>query len=175
MRGLSMSRRNRQGGFNLIEVMLVVAILALLSSIAVPMYARSQRKAKRMALMVEAGQVHAALKAFYLDNNKYPAAGSGPDMLNLSSLAPLTTNGYLSPTIAASFLSKLNGGQVTWYFTFWIDGEDHEIWMFLRPNYDPNQWIYIFDTRVIWGSQWHDGVYVWEDGEYRNIDEIENL
>ncbi len=175
MRGPSMSRRNKQGGFNLIEVMLVVAILALLSSIAVPMYARSFRKAKRTALMAEAGQVYAALKAFYLDNDKYPAARSGPDMLNLSSLAPLTTNGYLSPTIAGSFLSKLSGEQVGWYITFRTDGQDREIWMFLQPKYDLNEWIYIFRTQRIWGSQWHDGVYVWEDGEYRNIDEIENL
>ncbi len=175
MRSLLMSRRNKQGGFTLIEVMLVVAILALLSSIAVPMYARSLRKAKRTALMAEAGQVHAALKAFYLDNNKYPAAGSGPDMLNLSSLAPLTTNGYLSPTVAASFLSKLNGGQVTWYFAFWIDGQDREIWMLLQPRYDPNEWVYVFDTQILWGSQWHDGVYMWENGDYRRVDEIEDL
>jgi len=175
MRGLMMSRRNKQGGFTLIEVMLVVAILALLSSIAVPMYARALRKAKRTELMVEAGQVQAALKAFYFDNNKYPAAWWGPDMLNRSTLAPLTTNGYLSPTIANSFLSKLQGDQVAWYFAFWIDGEDREIWMYLQPRYDPNDWIYIFDTQLIWGSQWHGGVYMWEDGEYRRVDQIVDL
>ncbi len=174
MRDLSMSRRNKQGGYSLIEIMLVVAILALVSSIAIPIYARSLRKAKRTALMAEAGRVHAALKAFYLDNNKYPASW-GPDMLNLSTLAPLTTNGYLSPSTADSLLSKLSGDQVGWYFAFWIDGEDHEIWMFLQPKYDPDEWIYIFDTQMIWGSLWHDGVYTWEDGQYRKIDAIEDL
>jgi hypothetical protein len=47
--------------------------------------------------------------------------------------------------------------------------------MFLQPEYDPNEWIYIFDTQLIWGSQWHDGVYMWENGEYRKLDKIEDL
>lgn len=174
MRHLSELRRRSQKGFTLIEVMLVVAILALLSSIAVPMYARSMRRAKRTALMAEAGQVHAALKAFYLDNNKYPAAWWGPDKLNPSTLAPLTTDGYLSPRIAESFLSKLNGERINSYFAFWIDGQDREIWMFLQPKYDLNDWIYLFDTQLVWGSEWHDGVYLWDDG-YKKIDEITDL
>lgn len=174
MRGVPESHRDKQDGFTLIEVMLVVAIIALVASIAVPMYVRSLRKAQRTALMAEAGQVHRALKAFYLDNNKYPAAFWGPDMLNLSTLAPLTTNGYLSSGVANSLLSKLTGDQVGWYFAFWTDGEDREIWMFLQPEYDPNEFIYIFDTQMIWGSQWHDGVYMWDNG-YKKIDEIKDL
>ncbi len=47
--------------------------------------------------------------------------------------------------------------------------------MFLQPKYDLNEWIYLFDTRLIWGSQWHDGVYLFEGGEYRKVDEIEDL
>jgi len=175
MRGPSSLRTRGQGGFSLIELMLVVAIIGLLSSIAVPMYMRSIRKAKRTALMAEASQVHAALKAFYIDNNKYPAAGWGPDKLNTSTLAPLTTHGYLSPRIAESFLSKLNGEKVAWYLAFWIDGQDREIWMLLQPEYDPNAWVYIFDSQLLWGAQWHDGVYMWDNGQYRKIDEIKDL
>jgi prepilin-type N-terminal cleavage/methylation domain-containing protein len=171
---MSISRRDKQGGFTLIELMMVVVILGLVSAIAIPIYARSLRRAQRTALMAEAGQVHRALKAFYIDNSKYPAAFFGPDMLNTSTLAPLTTNGYLSPGVANSFLSKLVGGKVNTYIAFWTDGQDREIWMFLQPDYDVNEWIYIFDTKMIWGSQWHDGVYLFDDG-YKKIDEITDL
>ena len=96
-------------------------------------------------------------------------------MLNPSTLAPLTTDGYLSPRIADSFLSKLSGDRVGWYFAFWVDGQDREIWMFLQPKYDPNEWIYVFDTQMIWGSTWHDGVYLWDDGVYKKVDEMNSL
>ena len=175
MRSLWKQRRNGQCGFSLIELMLVVAILGFVSAIAVPMYVHSLRKAQRTALMVEAKQVHKALKAFYIDNNKYPAAFAGPDMLNTSTLAPLTTEGYLSQSVANSFLSKLSGEQVMMYIAFWTDGEDREIWMFLQPEYDVNEFIYIFDTQMVFGSKWHDGVYMWEDGYYKKIDEVQDL
>jgi len=139
------------------------------------MYARSMRKAQRTALMAEAKQVHNALKAFYIDNNKYPAAWWGPDMLNTSTLSPLTTDGYLSQSVADSFLNKLVGQQVNSYFAFWTDGQDREIWMFLQPEYDPNEWMYVFDTQLIWGSQWHEGVYIWDDNRFKKIDELHDL
>jgi type II secretory pathway pseudopilin PulG len=153
---------------------MVVAIIGLIAAIAMPVYARMHRKAQRTALMAEATEVHQALKAFYLDHNKYPAAFFGPDMLNTSTLAPLTTDGYLSPGVAESFLSKQAGGFVNLYIAFWVDGEDREIWMFIQPDYDPNEWIYLFDTQLIWGSQWHDGVFIWDpaDNIYKKVDEF---
>ena len=54
MRRMSISRRDKQGGFTLIELMMVVVILGLVSAIAIPIYARSLRRAQRTALMAEA-------------------------------------------------------------------------------------------------------------------------
>ena len=175
MRTRRASARNHEAGFTLIEILMVVAILALIAAIAMPIYARMHRKAQRTALMAEATQVHQALKAFYLDHNKYPAAFSGSDMLDHSTLAPLTTQGYLSPGVAKSFLSRQASGSVNTYISFWIDGQDREIWMLLQAAYDPNEWIYIFDTQLIWGSQWHDGVFIWDGTGYKKVDEVMDL
>jgi hypothetical protein len=154
---------------------MVVAIIGLIAAIAMPVYARMHRRAQRTALMAEATEVHQALKAYYLDHNKYPPAFVGPDMFNTSTLAPLTTQGYLSQGVAESFLSKQYGGFVNLYITFWVDGQDREVWMFIQPAYDPNEWIYLFDTQLIWGSQWHDGVFLWDGSDYKKVDEISDL
>jgi competence protein ComGC len=158
----------------MIEVMMVMVIIFLLAAIAVPIYSRMLLKAERTALAAEATTVHEALKAYYTDHNKFPPmAGNG--QLNLATLAPLTTDGYLSPQVAESFIRKQAGGQIHFYWSLWIGGEDREIMMILRPAYDPDEFVYIFHTQLLWGSQFHDGVYFFAPGlGYRKIDELKN-
>jgi type IV pilus assembly protein PilE len=63
--------RNRHSGVTLIELMIVIVVLAILTSIAVPSYRsymiRTQRTEAKTALL----NVRAAQEKFYLQNNRY--------------------------------------------------------------------------------------------------------
>ncbi len=159
----------------MIELMLVVAILALLSAIAIPVYANILKKARRTAFAAEARTFHQALMSYYVDHDKFPAASFGPDMLNTATLAPLTTEGYLTTQAAESFISRQVSGQLFLYLPLWTTSADQQLWVFLRPDYDPNEWVYVFHTEFIWGSKWHDGVYFWNNFEYKTIDQVKEL
>jgi general secretion pathway protein G len=59
-------------GFTLIELMVVLLIVALLISIAVPRYVSSLEKSKETALRQTLAVTRDALDKFYGDNGKYP-------------------------------------------------------------------------------------------------------
>lgn len=66
-------RANRQGrGFTLIELIVVMAIVALLISIAVPRYFGNLEKSRETALLQTLGVTRDAIDKFYADNGKYP-------------------------------------------------------------------------------------------------------
>ncbi len=65
-------------GFNLIELMAVVAIIALLAAIGFPSYQNQVRKAKRTegkTTLLKAAQLQ---ERYFSDNNRYADSGSAP-------------------------------------------------------------------------------------------------
>jgi prepilin-type N-terminal cleavage/methylation domain-containing protein len=65
---------NRRGAFTLIELLIVVAIIAILAAIAVPNFLESQTRAKVARVRSDTRTVIAALEAYRLDENAYPSA-----------------------------------------------------------------------------------------------------
>jgi general secretion pathway protein G len=63
-----------QRGFTLIELMIVMAIMGILISIAQPSLKQSIVKAREAVLREDLYQLRDALDQFYADNGKYPAA-----------------------------------------------------------------------------------------------------
>lgn len=60
------------GGFTLIELMIVMSIIAILASIAVPHYQRNIIRAREAVLSENLYQMRKAIDAFYADQRKYP-------------------------------------------------------------------------------------------------------
>jgi len=59
-------------GFTLIEVLVVIAIIGLLTSLIVPNVAQAQRKAKEAGVKATIHTLQAALETYQLDNSSYP-------------------------------------------------------------------------------------------------------
>ena len=64
-------------GFTLIEVLVVVAILAILAAIVVPRIMDRPDEAKRVAAKADIGAIVSALKLYRLDNGGYPTTDQG--------------------------------------------------------------------------------------------------
>lgn len=61
----------KKGGFTLIELMIVVAIIAFLTMIAVPNFMRFLAKAKRAEAYMNLHTIYAAQKAHFAENGTY--------------------------------------------------------------------------------------------------------
>jgi general secretion pathway protein G len=62
----------RYCGFTLIELMVVMAIIAVLLSLAVPKYFHSVEKSREAVLKEDLGRMREALDKYYGDVGKYP-------------------------------------------------------------------------------------------------------
>ncbi|MDB5804008.1 MAG: prepilin-type N-terminal cleavage/methylation protein [Betaproteobacteria bacterium] len=67
-----MPRRLQQRGFTLIELVVVMAIVALLVSIAAPRYFRSVERARENVLRQNLSLMRDAIDKFNSDNGRYP-------------------------------------------------------------------------------------------------------
>jgi prepilin-type N-terminal cleavage/methylation domain-containing protein len=64
--------------FTLIELLIVVAIIAILAAIAVPNFLEAQTRAKVSRFMADLRSCATALEAYFVDHNAYPAPDSVP-------------------------------------------------------------------------------------------------
>jgi general secretion pathway protein G len=74
----------RTRGFTLIEVLIVVALVVVLASVAMPLYRNAVRRSDEAVLKEDLFRMRDTLEQYYADRNKYPA-----------SLQDLVSEGYL--------------------------------------------------------------------------------
>lgn len=87
--------RSKPSGFTLIEVLLVIAIIALLASIAIPAYQRMRRRAQATHVLEDLRALDSALDQYALEYNKVEGAVVAFDDLRgyLKDGSPLRTSG----------------------------------------------------------------------------------
>ena len=69
-----LSRNHKQGGFTLVELLIVVIILAILAAIVVPQFATSTDDAKEAALDSTLANIRDVLDLYFAQHGEYPAA-----------------------------------------------------------------------------------------------------
>jgi len=66
--------QSRRGGFTLVEIMIVVAIIALLAAIAVPNFLRARKRSQATRVLQDLRVVDAAIDQYAIENNKITGA-----------------------------------------------------------------------------------------------------
>ena len=62
--------QKRRGGFTLVEIMIVVAIIALLAAIAVPGFLRARKRSQASRVLNDLRLIDAAVDQYAIENNK---------------------------------------------------------------------------------------------------------
>ena len=74
---MHVTRRGTQGGFTLIEIMVVMAIIAMLAAMVGPRLIRQQEKAAVKAAAAQVERLGTALDTFRLDMGRFPSSQEG--------------------------------------------------------------------------------------------------
>jgi prepilin-type N-terminal cleavage/methylation domain-containing protein len=79
--GGAQRRFRDQQGFTLVEIMIVVALIALLAAIAMPAFLRARKRAQATHIIEDLRMIDAAIDQYALENNKAPTQSiSWPDI-----------------------------------------------------------------------------------------------
>lgn len=73
------TRRHRAGGFTIIELMVVTAILGVLASIALPAFMKNARRAKLSEATLQLNRIYVSSKSYILETHR--TAGLGTDAI----------------------------------------------------------------------------------------------
>ena len=74
-------RKKKQSGFTLLEIMVVIAIIAILGSFVAPSLFGQADKAKVISTKTQVTSIETALELYRLDNGAYPSTSQGLDAL----------------------------------------------------------------------------------------------
>ncbi len=89
--------RNRQSGFTLIELVVVITILGILAAFAIPRFTQLDSQARIAAVTSLGGSLQSAAA---LAHAQYLASGTAPATVTMDGQSITLTNGYPSATAA---------------------------------------------------------------------------
>lgn len=75
--GFTLMSKARKGGFTLVELLVVMAILAILSTVGFGQYRTSQKKARDAQRKADLSHIARALEMYYSDHKSYPLGEGG--------------------------------------------------------------------------------------------------
>jgi len=156
------TQAQREAGFTLIEVLMVVLIISLLAALAIPALQRAMRTSERGALVADARALYDAFVRFNVDTGTFPSTSTPKERaFNRRTLFPLSANGYYNKVEA--LMRKLEGGQVAIYDSPNIAAADTQFFAVLVSAFDPSIVVLVAHTDQFDGAgNWYDGVYVVE-------------
>ena len=155
-----MARRS-EAGFSILEVLIVLAILAVVVAIAIPELHQARIRAEVGAMAGDARTLYVAFKEYYVDNGAYPNA-SNPPAFDLDTYEPLRSNQYYRGNMNRLLLSSRPDA----YDSPDDLGSNQEFWMEMTLQLDPAIRMVVAnsDDAPLSGGEWLDGIYLYRNG-----------
>jgi type IV pilus assembly protein PilA len=139
-----MRSRTSQRGFTLIELMIVVAIIAILAAIAIPAYQNYLIRGQVTEGTVLATGPKAAIWDFYSDTGRFPPSNEsaglpGPTSITGSYIAQVdVTNGKITATFGGDANTAITAsGKNTLVLSPWTQGGGSILWTCTPSTVDP--------------------------------------
>lgn len=102
----SQDQSKKEAGFTLVEMLLVMAVMGILTAIALPGLNKVQNKAKEMSVKSVGQSIQLALETHYLDQGAYPTETDISALLTLlvenNDLASLPKNPFTGTLFSSS-------------------------------------------------------------------------
>ena len=136
--------RHSRGGFTLVEIMIVVAIIALLAAIAVPGFLRARKRSQATAILNDARVIGGAIDQYSIENNE---VGSNTfTAYQLKAFFKPASRQYVQASTASGVLSDILGNNYS-YSTF--DGSVQ-----INSSTTANFTDVIDSASSFWGGYW---------------------
>ncbi|WP_413288249.1 type IV pilin protein [Bdellovibrio sp. HCB337] len=113
---MNVTSRKSQAGFSLVELMVVVAIIGILASLAIPSIGKYMAKARQSEAKTQLSSLYTAEKAFYAEytiyDNRFGAVGYSPEGLLRYNVGftggtvALPANGYNNTLVGSQLLTN---------------------------------------------------------------------
>lgn len=109
---------NRSRGFTLVELLIVVAIIGIITAVAVPSLMSAVDRSRGKGTMMDMKQMSVAIESYALDHVRYPEVGS------LSSLEDVAAS--LPQYIEGNYVEKVKANDAWGHsFKYGSDGEKY--------------------------------------------------
>ena len=96
----------RRGGFTLVEIMIVVAIIALLAAIAVPGFLRARKRSQASRILNDLRMIDSAVDQYAIETNRKTG-----DVVNIADWTNYLKKGSLLYNSGKSLLGSTYGNQ----------------------------------------------------------------
>lgn len=113
-----------QRGFTLLEMMVVVAIIAILAAILIPNFTHARAQAATSACMSNMKTIATAMELYYTDNQAYPAATKTAVTSVIGLSTYMGNQNPVDPAGPGSYeVSSSESASGVWTYDIWCPGK----------------------------------------------------